>query len=477
MSPLYAAGNRVVFLINDAQIWSSDGTADGTVDLTETIFAAEDVPPSITDRLGITEAGDEVMIPDSQDGSIWSTDGTIAGTIAHELPTSGNIGFSAVAGDKYYFTVTDDSQTPAQLTLYALDLSAGGQAVAIYQPPGEASDIRLSWTYATGGAGAPAETGTSGRLFFVNEDLNTFVTKLVVHRWHTAPPSTTELASFPDLGIIMDRVFIGDTAYFAVAVGGDDPTREASETGACIGWIGAREGDKINTVIQRNTNDPFAFELWKSDGTVAGTEKIKTLWTGEAGGKRILATLSAADGELLVRTEVATGITFSNAPEQDAGLTTVSDETVGYDPLELNPQRQGATARLVNGILHLNGSTGDDQLFRRWRSQCGSLWNTMATPGASRSARSAASSPTWATATMTLRFSKATGDKSACAPAFWAATVATPSSPAQVTIPSSAATDRMLYAPAETATSSSAARGATASTAAQAMIRLPAVQA
>ncbi|MGB7160147.1 MAG: hypothetical protein WBD40_18920, partial [Tepidisphaeraceae bacterium] len=353
-SRLYAAGNRLILPMGDEAIWSSDGTAAGTIDLTAMMHPAR-VPSYFGVLSNIVEVGGKVIVPDAENRALWVTDGTVAGTVHRDFHVEGRLEFhnAAVAGGKYYFLTVRSADDGRQIrkTLYALDLESGALA-AVYEPAGDASDNRIALT--------PA----GDDVLFVDENSEDQTAALFTTDGTSA--GTVKLAAFSGFPLIMTQVAVDGVVYFAVATGGFDPGFEVEQTGVA-GWVGER-GPGGNPARMRiiNQGSPTRIELWRSDGTVAGTAAVRLLWEGDAGGKRVMTTLTAATGKLVVRTDVETGVTPATA-WSFASLTPIFDETIVYDPRELSIGRAGASARLVNGVLRIGGSLDDDAI-RVWRS-------------------------------------------------------------------------------------------------------------
>lgn len=339
-----SAGGRLFFPLTDSELWASDGTSAGTVNLTPTIFGSQRVDPE--DMIHVITGGDKLLVPNSAAQKLWVSDGSIAGTVAHDLnigPNNQALGAAYVDGT-YYVTIKERYTNPPRYTLRALDLD-NDQLTTLLTLAGD------------GGSHVTSVTPAADGVLFSDRDLADRTGSLWTSDGTTG--GTAKLATFTDSPHILTKVFIDGAVYFTVGSGAYIPDVVVTDT-ATLGWIGERGPDgKMRDVTQRNAADVVRIELWRSDGTADGTGVVRTLWEAPVTGKVILTTLTEANGKLVVRTEVSNVINV-NAPFNPGGLANVSDETVLYDPEELSRLRSGASVKVVNGVLRLGGSTGAD---------------------------------------------------------------------------------------------------------------------
>ncbi len=361
---IFGTDDRVVFYLNSYELWSSDGTPQGTINLTPKIHPPEVDPdreePSDDGPFDVhfdshftADVGGKVVISAIDlYRKLWVTDGTLEGTVARVTEADGGIQNAKVAGDTYYFYVDNYKHAVRNQTLYAFDVGRG-TIQAIYSPrsrgPEDQNRLsflrageRLLFTDMEMGSGAPGETPT-------------YDTTL----WSTdgTPGGAVKLADLSPMSTARLEASLGATAYFVVVTPGR-PGGNETMTGA-RGFI---DGITVDASAARA-------ELWRSDGTPAGTGVVRTLLQGEdqIANRHVDYTLTSATGKLVLRTVVKERLTAGGWPGFIESLPTLLDDTAVYDPRELTVGRQGATARLVNGVLHLRGSIGDDtfRLFRR----------------------------------------------------------------------------------------------------------------
>jgi ELWxxDGT repeat protein len=338
-----AAGERVVFNF-DQQLWGSDGTAAGTIDISSAVGG--DLQTYKVDLTKMVAIEGRVLIPGQNHTALWITDGTLAGTEQRPFDIGGQIDNSAVAGNTYYFVEALSQQNGnVWKTLYALDLDTG-TLTNVYRTPGDGSDNGINIVNA------------GPRLLFTDLDTDSLVTTL----WTTkgTPETTVKLGEFDNFAGVYVPVHVGETNYFVVSTG--PYVEDAQDTSGVIGWIGS--GGSLHMV---NMPGSSKIELWRTDGTPESTGMVKTLWQGDANGKKATATLSEASGKLVVATKVLSGFDPKFYPNDESKLTVELDDSTAYDPRELNFGRNGATARLVNGFLRIGGSLVDDNI-QMWRS-------------------------------------------------------------------------------------------------------------
>jgi ELWxxDGT repeat protein len=342
---IWASGGRV--LIHMVGLWSSDGTPDGTVDLTPKFSAETDLWFAGD---AIFEADDRVFVPAPFTRKLWVSDGTLGGTVARALPIDDR-GFweyreSARLGDLLYFVEVRNDGAAQLKTLYAFDLS-DETLTEIYQSVLDGDD--------EGEGGHFIDLITSGeRVLFAAT-----ATDGSRSLWGVEGTVATKIIDLPRDTSVLSPVSLDGVVYFVLLKRDRDEFEYDPEDDGTVGRMGSRVGGTQLAPGGENS----ALHLWRSDGTAAGTGIVRTIWEGDPGGKEVLGTLAVAEGKLLIRTEIRTGARVNPSGEQ---LTTIWDDTLAYDPSELRVARASATARVVNGVLRLNGSTGPDR-FRLYR--------------------------------------------------------------------------------------------------------------
>ena len=338
---LFTAGDRIVYTTQEADIWSSDGTT--ATDLSS-VFGTNalqfEVQPS-----KMVQLDGKVLVPSEGLGKFWVTDGTVAGTVVHNVSVTGRLepvgDSNTVVGDKYIFTEVEPGTIVKRVKAFDL------------------SDDSITTLYTTTGDGSAQIIKTyqfSDRIVFGVVNTDDLTTQLYTTDGTIA--GTVKLADFTGFAQVYAPSMIGDTGYFLVGRANYIVDNEA------IGWIGSG-----TSYTDANAPGNASLELWRTDGTAANTGKVKDVWAGNPAGLVITGDLAVADGKLLVHLKIQSG-TVGNGYPTNPGvvLTPVFEDTSAYDPVELTFGRQGASVRLVNGVLKINGSTGDDHI-RVWRSQ------------------------------------------------------------------------------------------------------------
>lgn len=336
-----AAGDHAVFGF-DQHLWGSDGTAAGTVELSSAIGTT--LTAYQVDLTKMVEIAGKVLIPGQNNSGMWITDGTLAGTESRPFNIAGQIDASAVAGSIYYFVEALSVGKSIQKTLYALDIDTG-TLTNVYRSPGDGSDNGINIT------------NSGSRVIFTDLDTDSFVTTL----WTTDRTSagTVKLAEFSDFTFASVPVYVGGTNYLVVSAG--PYVEDAQDFSGVIGWIGS------GGVHMVNMPGTSSLQLWRTDGTPESTGMVRTLWQGDANGKKVNATLAEASGKLVITTKVLSGFDPQHFPSDESNLNVELNDSTVYDPRELNVGRNGATARLVNGVLRIGGSLVDDNT-KMWRS-------------------------------------------------------------------------------------------------------------
>lgn len=341
---VFTAGNHVVYTTQNDDLWSSDGVT--TTDL-RPIFGSGTASTYKVALDKIVQLDGKVLIP-SQDGygKFWVSDGTTGGTIVHNVNVTGRlepIGDSdTVIGNKYIFTEVEPGTIVKRVKVLDLD------------------DDSITTLYTTAGDGSAQHVTTyklPGHILFQVVNLEALTND--VYSTDGTVAGTTKLVSFTNFTQVYAPSIIGDTGYFVIARAPYVVDSEESE-----GWVGSG-----TSMTKANVPGTASLELWRTDGSAANTGKVKDIWVGDPAGLVVTADLTVADGKLLVHELIRSG-TVGNGYPLNPGvvLGAVFEDTSAYDPKELTFGRQGASVRLVNGVLKVNGSTGNDRI-RMWRSQ------------------------------------------------------------------------------------------------------------
>lgn len=344
---MYNTPGRVIFGIGDySQLWSTDGTAAGTIDVT-TPDLTQAIKGLQVDISHMVQLDGKVLITSRLGANkFWTADGTANGTKVIPVEFSGLIppvqNHGAVVNGKYLFedVHTNNDTGMIEKIIHAFDVETG-ELEPVYTTTGDGSEQSIS-IYQAG----------NRAIFTVGH--NEGATEM----WSTdgTAASNVKLAEFDGFLPVDRPVVIGNTAFFVVAEG-----FEGDADGQGTGWV---SGWNWHAVTEPGVK---TMELWRTDGTLANTGRVKNIWQGDPTGLLVSATLSQGDGKLLIRTRVQSGAT-SAYPNDSSANPTVYDDTSAYDDKELTFGREGASARLVNGVLQVRGSYNDDTI-RIWRSQ------------------------------------------------------------------------------------------------------------
>jgi ELWxxDGT repeat protein len=288
---LTVAGNLLFFVADDGvhgrEVWRSDGTADGT-------FIVRDINPGPPSSIGgdpymgdpnpLTAARSQVFF-DANDGTrnaLWVTDGTTAGThmVIGAAPGSGRVyAFAATAsGSGIYFNAYD---TADNLDLWRSDGSPSGTfLVQQIDPPGVGTFMTalttlngLFFFVAGDGSHVPALWATDGTTSgtAMLRDINPLSGSGFGHPSFVIWGSTLYL--FADDGIHGVQLWRtnGTTAG----------TVEVTAVSPFLYGLGPRV---VNGVILFNgTDSQHGSELWRSDGTGTGTFLVKDVNPGTIG--------------------------------------------------------------------------------------------------------------------------------------------------------------------------------------------------
>ena len=269
---------------NELDLWASDGTASGTVAVTENLLAP------YTYVSGLTAVGDTLFFSatNGDDGyELWSSDGTLAGTsmVKDIMPgdDEGSDPFDLVAvGGVLFFSASDEEHGRE---LWKSDGTAAGTVMV--------ADLATQYAYA--GAYPHDLTAVDGSVFFMADD-GTYGMEL----WKTDGTSGGTVRLTDDLSGYLGMppwnfTAVGDTLFFTTDAGGgvydlwrSDGTAAGTEVIASLEdtYNGSSPrsltavGDTLFFVSGGEEGGP---ELWTSDGTTAGTAMIEDIYPGDYG--------------------------------------------------------------------------------------------------------------------------------------------------------------------------------------------------
>jgi ELWxxDGT repeat protein len=220
--------NGARYFLMDDRIWRSDGTPAGTIDLGPAVM------PSVT-HMQLARVGNRIVFArsDALNGmEMWATDGTPSGTqmLVDAAPgTDGDAHIVAAANDNVFFTAGEIEN----FQFWVTDGTPAGTRVIPMRGGGAYTLQGLSF-FVTGAV-------TGNQVFL----------------------QATVLAQLPGGGVVpRDRLFRTDTSGTDVV--------DLSFAGTQIEVFGSR-------VLFSNWGDPLGNEPWISDGTIAGTVRIRDL--------------------------------------------------------------------------------------------------------------------------------------------------------------------------------------------------------
>jgi ELWxxDGT repeat protein len=292
LTDLTAAGNTLYF-INGTQLWKSDGTASGTVEVVDTASWTSNT--QIDFLVGVNN---DIYVEDI--GQLWVSDGTAAGTHAVQ-PTSGASADDVVAGIAY------DGK------LY-FGAGAGYDDEALWETDGtDAGTLEIKSIPAGRGEPPTDFAVVNGTLFFAGSDYahgmelwrsdgTTAGTSLVMDIY-PGPNSSMSLPQAPEWWQPTPPDNGGNFAvmngqYFFAATDGVHGLEVWRSDGTAAGTMQVTQiNTQPNGSLPQYGSDSVTIgnetyftandaadgtELWKTDGTTAGTSLVTDLAPGEA---------------------------------------------------------------------------------------------------------------------------------------------------------------------------------------------------
>jgi ELWxxDGT repeat protein len=262
-------------------------------------------------------AGTSAAYASDGQGRVWKTDGTVAGTVLINTTNTSVIADMAMVGTTLYY-VRQTSPISGRGTLYRYD------------------GATVSTVTGSGMSDAGTLLGTDARLYFT---ANSIAGGYEV--WSTTPASTsaTQLADLAAGDASSDPTLIravGSSVYLTATVSG--VTRLYVTSGAAptalTTTINAPAVDQ-NAVL---TGQLFFVgeqaatgrELWKSNGTAAGTAIVRDLFAGTHGSRPDLASAVTLNGKLLyLADDGASGEELWASDGSAAGTIRLRDIAVG----------------------------------------------------------------------------------------------------------------------------------------------------
>jgi ELWxxDGT repeat protein len=366
------------------ELWSSDGTNAGTVLLKDILPGSGDSQP-----LDFVTVGAQVFFSalDGNGRELWKSDGSPGGTaIVADIypgPTGSNPYELTAVGSQLYFRAADGTHG---FELWKSDGSPGGTTIVADINPGAGDGLSSFVLHGM--------TALGGKLaFFASDGVHG------VEPWVSdgTPGGTTLLADLNSGSADSDIFFFFGITRFAVANGkwlfpalsgqrilayssdgtpagtavlAEINTQTSAFDIAAFGQVGGTRplADLGGTLLFRADDGATGAELWKSDGTAAGTVQVADLATGSAASyPNWLTTVG--------------GAVFFNAQSGAAqGELWKSDGTPGGTTLlaSLGPAIPNGSNSTPDGLTALGGTLffeGDDLTVHR-----SELWKSDGTP-------------------------------------------------------------------------------------------------
>jgi ELWxxDGT repeat protein/VCBS repeat-containing protein len=328
-------GQTVYFAASDGtahgtELWKSDGTSTGTALVKDINLGSGSSNPT-----NITVSGATIYFTAS-DGTtgteLWKSDGTVAGTVMvkdiSSGATSSNPTNLTMVGSTLYFSATDSSQGTE---LWKSNGTAAGTVLVKDITIGSGSSSPANFAVLNGTLYFSATDGTNDIQLWKSDgtSLGTSLVKVI---------NTTNDSNPANLTVI------GSTLYFS-AIDGTTGNKHGIELwksdGTAAGTLmvsdilsGKNSSSPSNltaigtTLYFTATDGTAGVELWKSDGTAAGTVIVKNINPGV--GSSSPASLINISGTLYFSaTDGSTGVELWKSDGTTAGTVVVKDISSG----------------------------------------------------------------------------------------------------------------------------------------------------
>jgi len=262
------------------ELWKTDGTAAGT-----SIVADLNPGSAGSSPFNLTAVGNSLLFlaNDTANGwQLWKTDGTAAGTSV--VMTSSNLipvtPFATIGGTLYYFGY--DNNTPRGYAVWKTDGTAAGTAIEMDNiNAGAASNTPPQFLQTIGKFIYFADNdGTSFRLWRID---STLMLGIVPMLWSS--PAGPPASHIQEMGNAI--YFIGPNASNEWALFRSDGTANGTAAVATFSAASAPCGFGLTAVGSSlyfcASDGVHGTQLWKSDGSAAGTTAVTSINSGGAG--------------------------------------------------------------------------------------------------------------------------------------------------------------------------------------------------
>ena len=324
---IFASGDWLYFTNAAGDLWRTDGTVAGTARVT----AFESRTQSSSPGGGVEMGGKLFFLADDGTGrELWKSDGTAAGTgRLTDLASPGvpNLEQLTVLGNTLFFT----ADVPGiGRELWKSDGTPAGTVLVEDIYPGPTSGIS-----SLGSGGTPFVV-LNGRLYFAASTPATGMELRTIAAGETATTLVKDIGPGTAGSFPRSLTNFGGTLFFAANSGQiwkSDGTAAGTQVVAEV-----RPGPSTALIANLTVNAGLLFftandgthgvELWKSDGTASGTALVKDIVPGS--GTASPSELTSAGGTLYFRaTTSALGTELWKSDGTDAGTTVVKDIAPG----------------------------------------------------------------------------------------------------------------------------------------------------
>lgn len=266
-----AMGNQLYFSASVdgvAALWKSDGTAAGTVPLKNIAASNLTVVGSTLYFMGTDANGPE----------LWKSDGTAAGTVLVKDIQSGSSGsapwFLTAVGNKLFF-IADDGTSGKEV--WKSDGTTTGTVRVADLNPGTGSSDPQSLTAVGNSLFFIANNSTSGYRLYKTDGTTTSTVGNIQFSNELTSTGRTLVAVGSNLFFNLNKSELWKTDGTAAGTGlvSVIPNTDAYITFTRFVAVGS-------TLYFTARSDDYGYELWRSDGTSAGTQMVKDMYPGRA---------------------------------------------------------------------------------------------------------------------------------------------------------------------------------------------------
>lgn len=397
ISDMVKAGNKVYFTATDKtsgeEPWVTDGTAAGT-------YMLRDINPGkATSNPAEYTLSNGVVYFRANDGShgseLWKTDGTPQGTV---MVREHHLHYSSL-GTPYALEPTKLTDVNGVLYFSGEDDPSSLDA-GIWRTDGTAAGtmqvLNLNTYFAFGQYNPEKLFALNGQLYFVEERPAATTTSL-----YRLGAGNNEILIYQDISFISDVVVINNVGYF-MAQPNNTPSAVGTELwrtdGTTAGTYMVKDINPGNGASNpewlTNVNGTLFFsawdgvnggELWKSDGTAAGTVMVKDLYPGDNTTTTKPTRLANINGTLFFN-----GFTPTNGRElwksdgTEAGTVLVKDIAAGAgsgNPASLTNNNGQLLFTSVNTLWSSDGTSAGTVIVKAFTGFCQQLTPLPDSPG------------------------------------------------------------------------------------------------